>query len=724
MTKLAYLITAALILALAVFVFRPDTNHHAGEMVKIVTIKPPVDYQLQANGVHQVVVGKTVTIGAIALPLAEEVASGMWNQWSAIAVPTEKVVRGIPASGFAAHDYGIDSSVRRLWGDGFDLSWGSANDSGYIADLLSGSVFVVGAEAIKRLDQLSGRLDSGNPLPPGAAVKSVESGSTRITTGDGGWVAVGASMRPDFRLRVEAIMRLASSIRVADLHGIMPEGAEPIATVRVEVDSQTAAMARLPATYDIRVTRTPNGGALAVNQLPVQRLTTDELAAWQSAIAALAEDRLFNLGDGVSPNPMEGMVVEKNGKPWFRLVSTTAKDMDDFSSRWDVVWDGGREFADPSAAQRLIAQLNDLTVHDVHMTLALEEDWKECVSLMLIGKGIHGSVFLQMRGREVRNATHTGVVTRMGDLLEHLSPDQFLDTMIAGRSPERVMKIQRRFTDRQPAVEEVLVRDSRGGWSRTWPRSEPVDPVAVQRVARVIATSRALNARLATPEDRAIANAPTFEIAVRFGPKPTGKANDFTELEDTTTNDLGLSIRKDADGHWRALAIGTGTAYELDDDVVEQLRQDVANPVVLPLVPALVRRVQLSNGVTTIGLARSGEQWLLAVGDKAVAANAVEVRRLLRDLAALTARRRSAGGALAIQDIALTISLELPGFDRESERLLLQIGKPGAAGAAADEVALFAESTRPGSLEMGRAFTGAAQIAGFVADAARFTVAP
>jgi hypothetical protein len=343
---------------------------------------------------------------------------------------------------------------------------------------------------------------------------------------------------------------------------------------------------------------------------------------------------------------------------------------------------------------------------------------------MLLGKGIHGSVFLQMRGREVRNATHAGVATRMGDLLEQLSPDRFLDTMIAGRSPERVLKIQRRFTDRQPAVEEVLVRDSRGGWSRTWPHNEPVDPVSVQRIARVISTSRAVNARLANADDRAIATAPIFEIAVRYGPKPSGKANDFTELEDTTTNDLGLSIGKDATGHWRALAIGTGTAYELDDDLVEQLRQDVANPLVLPLVPALVRRAQLLSGTAGIVVSRSAEQWRIAVAGQTTAANAVEVRRLLRDLAALTAHRRGPGGALAAQDVALTVSLDLPGFDRESENMVLQIGKPGAAGAAADEVALFAESTRPGALATGRAFTSAASVAGFAADAARFRVVP
>jgi hypothetical protein len=54
----------------------------------------------------------------------------------------------------------------------------------------------------------------------------------------------------------------------------------------------------------------------------------------------------------------------------------------------------------------------------------------------------------------------------------------------------------------------------------------------------------------------------------------------------------------------------------------------------------------------------------------------------------------------------------------------LQIGKPGMAGAAVDEVALYAESTRPGALATGRAFVSAASVAGFVADPARFTMVP
>jgi hypothetical protein len=520
---------------------------------------------------------------------------------------------------------------------------------------------------------------------------------------------------------VEALLRLAGGFRLVDLRGTMPEGAVPAGALRFELDPEGAATAGLPALYEFRIfSGGPQAGAVAINDLPVQVIGAEQLAAWQAAIAACAEDRLFNIGNAVIPNPAERVMVERAGKAWFALASTTAKDLDDFASRWDVIWDGGREYAAPEAAQRLVEALDDLAVRDVRARLAFEPDWPDAVRITLLGKAVHGASVLELHGDQARSETHVGTVVRMDDLLAHLAPDRFLDTMIAGRSPERVMKIQRRFLDRQPAVEEVLVHDARGGWSRTWPRSEPVDAVAVQRIARVIATGRALSARLAGDADRAAGAAPEFEIAVRFGPKPAGKANDFTELEDTTTNDLGLAMSRAGPGRWRALLIGTGTAYDLDDDLVEQLRQDVADPLVLPLVPALVRSVQVGAGTTVVALARSGEAWRLQEGAGTVPANAVEVRRLLRDLAALTASRRGQGGALAPADIALAVSLDLPGFDRESERFLLQIGRPGAAGAGPGEVALYAESTRPGAMEASRAFTAAANVAGFSADPARF----
>ena len=414
------------------------------------------------------------------------------------------------------------------------------------------------------------------------------------------------------------------------------------------------------------------------------------------------------------------MIVERAGKPWFSLESSSGKDLDDFASKWDVVWDGGREFASPQSPFLLLDALNDLAVSDVRVRLALEEDWPDAVRITLLGKSMHGAHVIEMRGTSVRSASHVGRVVRRADLLERLAPDRFLDTMIAGRSPERVLKIQRRFLDREPATAEVLSRDSRGGWVRTWPAGEPVDTVSVERIARVFATGRATSVRMADESDRAIVSAPDFEIAVRFGPKPSGKANDYTELEDTTTNDLGLAMRRDGEGRWRALQLGTGIAYDLDDEFVTQLRQGVSDPLVLPLIPALVRRVQLASGEESIVLSRVGEDWRMLEGERDTLAAAVEVRRLLRDLAALVARRRGPGGALAPGELSATISIEIPGFDREVERLVLQIGKPGMAGAAGDEVALFAESTRPGSLARGRAFATVASIAAFTVEPARF----
>lgn len=717
MSRFGYLFAIAIVIALGVYVFRPSSAP-AVQWQRVFTGSQAADYELLANGLHQQVRGKRVQLAGVTLPLSSEVAGALWNQWTVLSAPSDKFVEGVGAADLAS--YGIDPTVRRLWGQGFDFSWGASQGEGYVIDRLTGRLASVGVDLVKRLDRLAGRLDAGNPLPSDVGLAAVECGATRLIRRDIMWGAINAPMRPDFRVRVETAMRLVQRVRIAQLQAAEPAGATAVGTLRIELDAAGAAQAGMPAAYDYRVWKGQAGGWIGVNDLPVQTLSAEELVVWEKVIASFAEDRLFNLGDTIMTNPIERVLVERAGKPWFSLESSSGKDLDDFASKWDVVWDGGREFAAPESAFLLQDALNDLAVTDVRVRLALEEDWPDAVRITLLGKALHGEHVLEMRGTSVRTASHVGRVVRRADVLERLAPDRFLDTMIAGRSPERVLKIQRRFLDRDPAAAEVLSRDARGGWVRSWPAGEPVDPVSVERIARVFATGRAASARMADESDRAIAASPEFEIAVRFGPKPSGKANDFTELEDTTTNDLGLAMRRSGDGRWRALQLGTGIAYDLDDEFVQQLRQGVSDPLVLPLIPALVRRVQLASGDESLLLARSGEDWRLQQGDQDAPAAAVEVRRLLRDLAGLVARRRGAGGALAPSELAVTISIEIPGFDREVERLVLQIGKPGMAGAAADEVALFAESTRPGSLASGRAFATVASVAAFTADPARF----
>ena len=142
----------------------------------------------------------------------------------------------------------------------------------------------------------------------------------------------------------------------------------------------------------------------------------------------------------------------------------------------------------------------------------------------------------------------------------------------------------------------------------------------------------------------------------------------------------------------------------------------------MPVVPALVQQVVLGAGATSVDLRRAGDTWRLKSAPGEPEANAVEVRRLLRDLSALAAIRRIEGAALDPADVAGSVSIAVPGMDREApERLLVQIGRPGAGGAGPGEVALVVESTRIGAIVPGRALVRAEAVAGLAPDAARFT---
>src|SRR3954468_23668872 len=96
MSKIGYALLVLAIIALAVYVFRPS-GEKAEALVRVFPGKPLTDYELLANGLHQRVTGKCVTIGTITLPLGEEIADRMWNNLAALSVPETRIVRGVSA---------------------------------------------------------------------------------------------------------------------------------------------------------------------------------------------------------------------------------------------------------------------------------------------------------------------------------------------------------------------------------------------------------------------------------------------------------------------------------------------------------------------------------------------------------------------------------------------------------------------------------------------------
>ena len=719
MTKLGWAILALIVIALGIYVLRPEPPAKTA-WVNVWKGAQPTAYRLRANGLDQRIAGKTVSLAGHVLPLAEEVANGLWNQLTVLSTTSDRIVAGVAQADIGA--YGIAPDTRRIDGAGIDLGWALKDGEGYVYDWTLGTLHLVGAEAAKRLDQLAGRLDAPRLIPT-AEADAAEVDTLRLLRRGSQWVASLDPMRPAFQTRMSELSERVAAVRLVDLAAILPDQARPVGRARLEYAAGAAASSGLPAAYDVALFADGDAGWVRINAWPPQRLPGAALDDWLRTLAAFREDRLFNITPDQLGLGVEEVAVQRAGKPWFRLTRRSAQEMDDITSTWDVVWEGGREYADPFSALRLVDALNQMAVDFTRIRLGVEPTWPNAVVVRLLGKGISRPLVLEISGRAVRSPTHVGWARTLPPPLDALTPDRFLDTLIAGRSPERVRKVQRRLLDREPVQEEVFSADERGVWSRTWPTPGPVDQVAVQRLARAIALGRAQRARFASPADRASAAQPACEIALRFAAKPAGKANDYNDLEETTTTDLGLSLWRQ-DGVWRAFVADSGVVYDLADDLVDLLRQPLDAALVLPLVPALVQGVTLTTGARTLGLRRRADEWRMRAADGEHPASAIEARRLLRDLAGLTAKRRVAGAALDPAEVAGSVSIEVPGMDREvPERFLVQIGRPGAAGVAADEVVLFVESTRSGALTAGRAVVPAASVAGLVSDAARFTLA-
>jgi len=725
MTRLGYAALAVILVALGWYVLRPiqDTSVHWQQVYKGPI---PTAYTILAQGLTQHVTDKRVVIDGIALPLGEEKANGLWNQLRVLSAPADRFVKGVAPADYAA--YGIDPSVRSISGADFALAWGVADNSGYIVDQKSGTVAAVDAGTMVRLDQLCGRLDAEIPVPLLNPV-AVVVGQERFVNRGIQWAAALSATRPSATARVRDLMNFINDLRLPDLSGTVPAGSTEITRLVVEYPVSEAVKAGYDPYCDIivRADLIGGGGTWQAKGWPAQRLTPLEIWRVRYLAAAFSEDRLFNLGSAIFGHGITAVVVTRGGQPWFRLKSSNARELDDLSSKWDVVWDGGREYADPTAADQLAFALNGINVRAVRPRLVVEPAWPDAVQLMVTVKGQTEPITLEMRGRAVRSATHVGYAIELSELLADLRPDRFLDKVLASRAPERVVKLQRRLLDRTPAVEETFASDERGIWRRTFPAGGPVDQVMLQRLARAAAGGTATAVRLATAADRALADDPSVEIAVRFAPKSTGKANDFTDLEETTSIDLGLALGK-RDGVWRALLLGGGIAYDLEADLVDLFTSDVTSPLIMPVVPALVSKIVLTGPPgqgDIVDLRMQYNGWMLMGDTKPVPAAEVEVRRLLRDISNLVATRRVEGLALVGNEVAATVTVTVPGSERDlTESMVLQIAAPGTLGAAADACIVFAESTRAGAMVRSRAMVPAVAVAGFAPDRARYHVAP
>jgi hypothetical protein len=414
------------------------------------------------------------------------------------------------------------------------------------------------------------------------------------------------------------------------------------------------------------------------------------LAHWSEVIGRFRSDYLFNLETEFAMRPLGEIRVFDHGKLRFRLQKHGLNDVAEGRSQWDVVWPGGREPASENAASAIALALDELEVREPRRRQPNEDVPAQARRITFVFKVDQKTFEIAIDGNRVFSSTHVATAVTLPPLLADLSPDDMLDNTLTLRGAERVVKVQRQW-HRGPQAgrsEVVAVAAGTGGtsgnWQQTWPKDTvgaAMSPMAVDRLARALCTARSRSVRLPTLADRAaVANA-DFELDVRFAQAQVRLSNDHTRLADTTDQDLGFAFVPEGD-RWRAIDKETGISHVVDAELVDLLQAPLTDDVIMPLVPSLVSRIEITGPTGRFALMRQEDTWQVqaldavgrAIGDS-MAADAVEVRRYLRSLTALRSLRSDPdAGPLTPEQVAGSVLCVFPGSGDEKARIVLSLG--------------------------------------------------
>lgn len=726
MSRIGYAILVLVVLGLAIYAFRPERSIHTAA-VPVHAGAPLADFTVHNQGLEQAVSGDRVRIQGVTLPLDQAKSARLWEFIAAMGAAPERVIAGIDAP--KARAYGIDGT-RELAGAGLRLGWGSAGGAAYLWEGVSQRVFVADAGTLKRLDQLAQRLDRFQLLAFDQATRYLEVNGLALELRAGEWRDPLRPQRPSFSRRVRQLARRLADLHLADFASRPPPPVAGLGTVRLGAGNPLTdpAAAALVRERVLRLWRQGEGGVFQIDDLPAQALTTAELAALSGCLASFAGDYLFDLEGPFQANPLQELVVTRGGEEFFRLEKHGQLDVDRESQRsqWDVIWPGGREVAIAECAAMIADAFDNLPVEDPQPRAAVPPPPADALVFDFIFTNLERRWRIELAGRQVWSATHRGTVKELPRVLAQLGPDLMLDTALVNRPAARVVKIQRQFNDEEPARAEVFTAVAGGRWRQTWPAAAApaVNQLAVERIARALCAARGQEARLVTAADRAVLAAPVCEIDLRFAPQPVRHSNDYARLDDTTDLDLGLAFAPEG-ALWRAVSKEGAVSFLVDAELMELLRQSVQDDQVFPLVPSLVRGLEVASPERHYRLALDYRGWTVQTigrdgqAGEARRADEVQVRRYLRLLSGLRALRTTAAEAGAPLASATTITCSLPAEGAGSDQMILSVGRVtgGEAAWRADAI----RGTR--QLAGGRGYLAAESAAALVPDPDGFAAA-
>jgi hypothetical protein len=724
MSRIGYAILVLVVLGLAIYAFRPERSAHT-EVLPVHAGAPPADFTVRNQGLEQAVSGDRVRIQGMVVPLDQEKSARLWEFIASLGAVPGRVLAGVDA--VKARDFGIDGT-RELVCAGLRLGWGSAGDAAYLWEGVSQRVFVAEAGTLKRLDQLTQRLDRFQLLTFDQSTRYLEVNGLALELRAGEWLDPLRPQRPPFSRRVRQLAKRLENLRLADFTSRPPPSVAGLDTVRLGagnplIDPAASALVRDRV---LRLWRQGEGGVFQIDDLPAQDLAPAELAALVECLESFSRDYLFDLEGPFRANPLQELVVKRGGGEFFRLEKHGQLDVDRESQRsqWDVIWPGGREVAIAECASMIADAFDNLPVEDPQPRAAVPPPGADATVFDFIFANIERHWRIELSGRQVWSATHRGTLQELPRVLAQLGPDLMLDTALVNRPAQRVVKIQRQIRDQEPARAEVFTASDGGRWRQTYPAAAqalPVNQLAVDRIARALCAARGREARLITAADRAVLAAPVCEIDLRFAPQPVRHSNDYTRLDDTTDLDLGLAFAPEGD-LWRAVSKEGAVSFLIDAELMELIRQRVQDDQVFPLVPSLVRSLEVASPTLHYLLALDDRGWTVqSIGRGGQAgevrrADEVQVRRYLRLLSGLRALRTIATDAEAPLADATTITCTLPTEGASSDQMILSVGR-----ATEGEAAWRADATRDArKLPGGRGYLTAESAAALVPDPASF----
>ncbi len=583
------------LVVLAVWLFRPGEERQ--KPVALWSGSATGAFTLRAGGVEQVVDGATVRRSGVELPTDPDRVQALWAALGAVRALPERTLSA-DATAAAAHGCGPGAE---LTAPGVWLRWSQTRDADVLWDGHQGRVAVLPprSPAVDAIVSAAGRLDRREPLAGIAnRVGLVQIDERFYVRGPGGWHEPARPLRSALDVRIGAVLDLLASVSVDSL--VHVPATATAALIRVDVGGRPV---------PVLLEHVPgSGGRVRIGDLPPQPLAPVSWRAWRAVLAATRDDALAD--------PFDALAVQRIETPAAVLERRANRGNE---GEWEVLWEGGRERADPGAAERLLGAISAVRLdrlrpgpvpasRGILAVATRDQRWA-----WQVGDGVIGD--------ERRH----GVPVIWPGWLDQ-PPESWFDPRPFTGDPSRVIAVQRIHA----GGAEVLRRGDDGRWRRTWPATAAVsvDRAAVESwLARFAALTGDRSGKPGAAERRA-ADAAPVAFAVRLAPvEPERPGSDDHDLADAVGGDRGWAAWPDGDG-WRMVDRDGRLARTVSGSALADLLHPFPSAGIAAVLPGEVQAITVS-AETAWTIRREGDGWATDAGRRV---EPWQVARLLRVL--------------------------------------------------------------------------------------------